>query len=214
MPTYVTDIRTIDYSQLSIEQEPYAAPGKKGYKKCAIRLNGQSLTVQTPRMKLPFHYREEDTSATGAIIASNFATTFQEFLVKLDELILTAATVNTATWFGKPLARDAISGMYKGPYRPPEKYAPSFKMKFLRNDDGTGAFDVFDDSTREVKQMTLEQCFERGSEVRAIVECTGVWIVNTNCGYNWRIKQLIVQPPPNKDYAFVDDIDDQQQPAE
>ena len=46
-------------------------------------------------------------------------------------------------------------------------------------------------------------------EIRAIVECTGVWIVNTNIGYNWRIKQLIVQPPPNKDYAFVDDLDDE-----
>jgi hypothetical protein len=33
-------------------------------------------------------------------------------------------------------------------------------------------------------------------------------LVNTNCGYNWRIKQLIVQPPPNKDYAFIDDLDD------
>ena len=208
MPTHVTDYRTLDYSTLQIEQDPYAAPGKKGYKKCAIRCSGVALTIQTPRMKLPFSYREEDTSVTGAIIASAAATAFQEFLVRLDELILTSATANTTTWFGKPLTRDAIAGMYKGPYRPPEKYAPSFKMKFMRNDDGTGAFDVFDDETKQVKQMTLEQCFERGSEIRAIVECTGVWIVNTNCGYNWRIKQLVVQPPPNKDYAFVDDIDD------
>ena len=123
-------------------------------------------------------------------------------------MILTAAVTNTASWFGKPLARDVVAGMYKGPYRPPEKYAPSFKLKFIRNDDGSGAFDVFDDATKTAKVMTLEQCFERGSEIRAIVECTGVWIVNTNCGYNWRIKQLIVQPPPNKDYAFVDDIDE------
>jgi hypothetical protein len=192
MPPHVTDIRTIDYASLTIEQEPYAAPGKKGYKKCAIRLSGQPLTVQTPRMRLPFHYREEDTSATGALLPSAYSTQFQAFLVKLDEMIIAAAVASTSTWFGKSIPRDTVVGMYKGPYRPPEKYAASFKMKFLKNEDGSKTFDVF----------------ERGSEIRAIVECTGVWIVNTNIGYNWRIKQLIVQPPPNKDYAFVDDLDD------
>jgi hypothetical protein len=208
MPPHVTDIRTIDYASLTIEQEPYAAPGKKGYKKCAIRLNGQPLTVQTPRMRLPFHYREEDTSATGALLPSAYSTQFQAFLVKLDEMIIAAAVASTSTWFGKSIPRDTVVGMYKGPYRPPEKYAASFKMKFLKNEDGSKTFDVFDDATREPRDLPLDACFERGSEIRAIVECTGVWIVNTNIGYNWRIKQLIVQPPPNKDYAFVDDLDD------
>jgi hypothetical protein len=205
---HITDIRSMNFGLLSIEAEPYTAPMKKGFKKCGVRYEGHPLTVQTPRMRLPFHYREDDTSATGAILSSTYATVFEEFLTKLDEQIINSAETNTSSWFGKALTRDTIVGMYKGPYRPPEKYAPSFKMKFNKNEDGTCGFDVFDDATRERRDMTLEQCFERGSEIRAIVECTGVWLVNTNCGYNWRIKQLIVQPPPNKDYAFIDDLDD------
>jgi hypothetical protein len=202
-----TDPRTIkDFAEMQIN-EPFVTTKGKGCRKCTMNYKGRPLTLQTPRMRLPFVYRAEDTSISGAIVASNeHAVAFQDLVKRIDEFVIQKACENSASWLGKAgMGVDVARQLYKGAYKTHEKYDPTFKMKFL-TDEGTGIglFNVWDDKKQHV-ETSLEKCFQQNAHVTAIVECTGVWIAGGNYGCNWRIRQLKVQPPDAHAYMFDDD---------
>jgi hypothetical protein len=205
------DPRTIkDLNELQIN-EPFTTTKGKGCRKCTISFKNRPLTLQTPRLRLPFTYRSEDTSISGAIVAPNdHALAFQDLIKRMDEHIIQKACENSASWLGKAsIGIDVARQLYKGPYKVHEKYDPTFKMKFLQDEStGLGVFNVWDEN-RACVAMPLEKCFQQNAHVTAIVECTGVWIAGGNYGCNWRIRQLKVQPPDVHAYVFDDALDDE-----
>jgi hypothetical protein len=204
------DLHSFDISRVTIE-EPFelTKTGQKNKtRKCTVRYKGAPLVVQTPRVRLPFVFRDDpqDTTVSGALIAPDdaYGAQFRSVLAALDELFITTAAERAASWFAKPLAREAITETYKSPYKTPEKYLPTFKMKFVRQESGFGAFDVWN-GKRELVELALDQCFEKYAELVCIVECTGIWLQpSLGWGCNWRIRQ-VKHFPPQRGYAFLDD---------
>ena len=56
---------------------------------------------------------------------------------------------------------------------------------------------------------------EKGSKVKAILQCTGVWIAGSKYGCSWKPIQLQVQPQTGfSGFAFVPEDDDEAQRVE
>jgi hypothetical protein len=205
------DPREIALTEIQFN-DPFVTTKGKGSRKCSMTYKGRPITLQTPKMRLPFVFRAEDTSVSGSIcVTGESASAFRAFVQKLDEHIIVKAAENSASWLGKAgMNADVVRQLYKGAYKVNEKYDPTFKMKFLQDDGAAcGLFNVWDKDGALVKDMPLEKCFQQGASVTAIVECTGVWIAGGNFGCNWRIRELMVQVPEATRFLFDDRFSDE-----
>jgi hypothetical protein len=56
----------------------------------------------------------------------------------------------------------------------------------------------------------VETFFNKGSRVRALIQCTGFWIAAGKFGLSWKLKQMIIEPSARigKAYAFNDEEED------
>ncbi len=82
----------------------------------------------------------------------------------------------------------------------------NMKLKITRSDSDYSASFFNMDKTR-IKADDVESKFTMGSNVRALIQCTGFWIAAGKFGLSWKLKQMIIDPPSRigKDYAFNDD---------
>ena len=53
--------------------------------------------------------------------------------------------------------------------------------------------------------------FKKGTQVKAVLRCKGIWITNGNFGCTWSAEQIRIKPKPGfDDYAFLDDSDEEE----
>ena len=53
--------------------------------------------------------------------------------------------------------------------------------------------------------------FKRGTKVKTVLRCKGIWIVNGKFGCTWSAEQIRIKPPAGfDDYAFLDDTDEEE----
>ena len=211
------DPATFDITKLTIDEPFEMTKGAKNKtRKCIVRYKGAPLVMQTPRLRCPFPFRDEpqETTISAAILSPDEAAQakFRAILVAIDAALQTAAEQRAPAWFSKPMTADAIREQYKSPYKTPENYLPTMKMKFVRTDAGSGSFDIWN-AKRELVEMPLDKCFEKYAEMVCIVECTGVWLQpSLGWGCNWRVRMLR-HFPPQRGYVFLD-ADDAEPSAE
>ena len=64
----------------------------------------------------------------------------------------------------------------------------------------------FDVNKKRIDADDVESKFTMGSNVRALIQCTGFWIAAGKFGLSWKLKQMIIDPPSRigKEYAFDD----------
>jgi len=56
-----------------------------------------------------------------------------------------------------------------------------------------------------------EGLFKKGTKVKTVLQCGGVWIFGGRFGCGWTAKQILIKPLPGFDnYAFLDDSDEEQ----
>ena len=57
-----------------------------------------------------------------------------------------------------------------------------------------------------ISASEVESKFTMGSNVRALIQCTGFWIAAGKFGLSWKLKQMVIDPPSRigKEYAFDD----------
>ena len=59
--------------------------------------------------------------------------------------------------------------------------------------------------------VTIEDLVKKGSKVRLLLKCNGIWIANDKFGCTWRAEQMKITPVENfDDYAFDDSDDDEE----
>jgi hypothetical protein len=208
MATTPIDLSTFDITKLTIDEPFEMTKGQKNKtRKCIVRYKGAPLVLQTPRLQCPFPFRDEpqETTISGAILTPDEPAQlkFRNVLVAIDEALQTAAEQRAGVWFSKQMSPDIIREQYKSPYKTPENYLPTFKMKFLRNEFGAGSFDVWN-AKRELINIPLEKCFEKYAEIVCVVECTGIWLQpSLGWGCNWRVR-MVKHYPPQRGYVFLD----------
>jgi hypothetical protein len=115
---------------------------------------------------------------------------------------------NSQTWLKKRISSvEVIEALYYPIVKMPkdEKYSATIKLP-LAQDNGQFRCQVFDSDRNKIEILDINS---KGSDVTAIVQLTGLWLVGGKFGISWKVQQLRVVPRPAlTDYAFVDDEDE------
>ena len=96
---------------------------------------------------------------------------------------------------------------------PNGKWAPSFGFKIVKR-NGVVLCDCYDSNKNKLETdgegaVDLETMFKKGTKVKMILKCNGLWISNVGWGCTWRAEQIKIDVPVGfSGYAFDDDDDD------
>jgi len=192
------------------------------------------LFVQSPEMTVPFDtgtfYADNDGSGKYAIKVSmdNIESNpqmkeFHDMLVNMDEQILQDGISNSLAWFKKKNPNeDVIRELYTPMVKvsrdsetgePNGKWAPSFAFKIVKRDHKV-LCDVYDSDKKAITTtgegaVDLEQMFKKGTKLKMILKCNGLWIASGKFGCTWRAEQIKIDAPAGfTGYAFEDSDDE------
>ena len=156
---------------------------------------------------------------------------FHDMLSKMDQYLLQCGNTNASEWFGSEKwfkKKGETSEKVLDNYTPmlkvstdPEtgepngKWAPGFAFKIVKR-DGKVQTDCYDNSKvklntddLEGNPIDLEQMFKKGTKVKMIVSCNGIWISSVGWGCTWRAEQIKIDAPAGfSGYAFEDSDDE------
>ena len=96
---------------------------------------------------------------------------------------------------------------------PNGKWAPKFQFKIVKR-DGKVLADCYDSNKVQLETggedaVNLETMFKKGTKVKMILKCNGLWIASGKFGCTWKAEQIkIVTPVGFSGYAFDDSDDD------
>ena len=193
------------------------------------------LFVQTPEFTVPFdngatYFPDNDNSGKFSIkvpmdnLDSNPAMKeFHDMLARMDDKIMNDGIENSLAWFKKKnpnvdvikelytpmikVSRDAETGEPNG------KWAPSFGFKIVKR-DGKVQCDCYDSEKNILvvdgaEAVDLESMFKKGTKVKMILKCNGLWIASGKFGCTWRAEQIRINTPVGfSGYAFTDSDDE------
>ena len=169
------------------------------------------LVMQTPKMRMPFgpDISESDTgikkysvntSLANSESTNNNLKVFTEIIRVLDSHTKKYATENSELWFGKKQKAEVIEEFYKSAEKKSkqDKYPSTLKLKLpvkISGEKNIPQFDIYNDTKEIVNIVDNSEidlsCIEKGSDVIAIIQCTGVWFVGkTQFGLGWKVVQL------------------------
>ena len=187
------------------------------------------LVIQTPRMRMPFgpdvsenpdngiKKYSVNTSLSMSDSNNHNLNVFTEIVRVLDSCTKEFASSNSELWFGKKHKPEVIEEFYKSAEKKskqPDKYPSTIKLKLpvkITGDKYTPQFDIYNDSKELVNLIDNNDidvsCLEKGGDVVAIIQCTGVWFVGkTQFGLAWKVVQLkTFKNQKLVGYSIVDD---------
>lgn len=137
-----------------------------------------------------------------------------DFLSEVDEWAIDYVHKNSWELMKvKNAPRDTIAFNYTRSFKAPVDKATgeptgkpaNMKVKITNNGSDYSASFFNVDRTR-IMPTEVESKFIMGSNVRALIQCTGFWIAAGKFGLSWKLKQMIIDPPSRigKEYAFDD----------
>ena len=196
------------------------------------------LILQTPKVRIPFgsatdlsdngikKYSVNVSLAHGDNSNANLKV-FSEIIRVLDQKTKEFAFENSEEWFGKKQKAEVIEEFYKSAEKKAknDKYANTLKLKLpvkkgIDNNPPSPLFDIYNDS-KEIVNIVQNgdidlSCLEKGSEIVAIIQCTGVWFVGkSQFGLGWKVIQLKTYKNQRIiGYSIVDDDPEEQEEVE
>ena len=223
---------TFDVSKLSFS-EPKV--NDLGGKSVWVNYEGRPFTVETTLMPMPFDINMYDDPKIGRkysldvsfrdVESNPKVKALMDMLHTLDERIIQEASTQSFAWFKvknqnpevckalyNPMlkyARDKVTGDINPQYKP----TMSIKLPMQR-DKKAFAFKLFDKSRAPIdvtieNGFDIESTFTRGSSVRCIMQCKGLWFVNGNFGCTWNAREIKLIPGSSPTAcSFADDEDD------
>jgi hypothetical protein len=191
----------IDFSKIT-----YKSPkmSQMGMKTVALSYNGSPLFIQTPRM-LSFGinksiYQEAFPSDSITFSFLNIENDqhlerFHKFLLNLDEWCLEETRKNSWEWLSvKSLeGEDLTENYYSLIKNSSNGYPDYFKIK-LRNGVNGYTTSFFDINKEIIPSDIIETKFTKGSFVRGLLQCVGLWFREGKFGLTWKLIQLLVEP--------------------
>jgi len=232
-------------SEFKIENVSFKEPRKNAIGGQSILLNYSNestkkngpLILQTPKMRMPFgpDVAESDnggakrysvnTSLANSESENQNLKVFTEVLRVIDQHTKQFAVDNSELWFGKKQKMEVLDEFYKSAekHSKNDKYPSTLKMKLpvkTVGDKYIPQFDVYNESKELVNIVNDSEidvsCLEKGSEIVAIIQCTGVWFVGkTQFGVGWKIVQLkTFRNQKLVGYSIVDDDPEEEAEAE
>ena len=232
-------------SEFSADNVSFKEPRKNAIGGQSILLNYYNdstkkngpLILQTPKMRIPFGHDMSESDNGGparysvnASLASNDSQNanlnlFTEIIKDLDVCVKKAAVELSELWFGKRQKAEVLEEFYKSAEKKSknDKYPSTLKMKLptkVVGDKSVPQFDIYSESKELVNildENSLDlSCLEKGSEIVAIIQCTGVWFVGkTQFGLGWKVVQLkTYRTQKLVGYSIVDDDPEEEEEVE
>ena len=200
--TPLKDCQLFDASKLSA-----SAPKKNGSgtgQQVYLNYGNGRVRIQAPRMSLAYDAKDyqgnekykTDLSFAGADSNPKVAA-YQAMIEAIDSFVIETATANSAAWFGagKAKSRDVVESMYTPSIKVSKKDYPSTHQVALRKYDGKWESELYDSKNNEMRDTTPLDVLKRGTEVTAIVEVTGIWIISGRFGLTWKLSQARIDVP-------------------
>ena len=200
------------------------------------------IYLQTPEVSLPFdpkYFADNDNSGKYSVQVSMKGMEdnaslqmFHDKLCELDTFLKNKAMENSVAWFKKSkMSMETIESLYTPQIKvstdpetgePNGKYAPRFGFKVVKKDGEIlcSVYDnqktVFDVNGKTEEPTSIANVLMKGSLVKAVLKCNGVWIANGKFGCTWRAEQIRVKVPEGglRDFAILSDSDDEGESVE
>jgi len=210
-----------------------------GGKMLYLNYNGgiSPLYIATPEVDVPFdmsYFADNDKSGKYSVSISlkdidenSKMKEFHDKLLEMDNLIKGKAMENSVQWFKKPkMSQDTIESLYTPMVKvhtdpetgePTGKYPPRFGFKIVKKEgkvqcslyDGNKQY--FDVNNETDNPIDINRVITKGSMLKVVLKCNGVWLANGKFGCTWRAEQVRVKVPEGglNEFAILSDSDDE-----
>jgi len=228
-------------SQIDVAKITFSPPKTldNGGKMLYLNYNGgiNPIHLVTPEVSIPFdpsYFPDNGTNGKYALKISlnnlddKAMREFRDKLVELDGLLMNAAVENSKVWFKKPkLSLETVKELYTPQVKvhtdqetgePTGKWPDQFGFKVVMKDNKFPNLSVYDnnkvkfDINRETDTPTdINSVLMKGSLIKAVLKCNGIWIANGKFGCTWRAEQIRVKVPEGglKEFAILSDSEDE-----
>ena len=128
---------------------------------------------------------------------------FLNMLKSMESKLLEDAVKNSKDWFGKSQSKEVIEAFWnpilKYPKNPDTKEpdytrSPTLKIK-LPVWDGKYKFELFDEDGTLLlpndDDLAPEDIIQKGSKIKCILQCGGIWMANGSFGVSWKMFQAV-----------------------
>ena len=136
---------------------------------------------------------------------------FHDKLLEMDEFIKEEAMKNSVPWFKKPkMSKDTIESLFTPMVKvhtdpetgePTGKFPPRFGFKIVKK-EGKIQCSLYDANTQDVdvnnetdNPIDINRVITKGSMLKVVLKCNGVWLANGKFGCTWRAEQVRVKVP-------------------
>lgn len=152
---------------------------------------------------------------------------FRDVLNKMDDFLKEQAQANSSAWFKKPkLSMDAINELYtpfvsvskdRDTGEPDGKYPDTFGFKINKKDDKFPDFCIYDNKKNVFdvdgvngEPVNLLEVVQKGSLLKVVLKCNGIWIANGKFGCTWKAEQVRIKVKEEgiRDFAIESDDED------
>jgi len=195
-----------------------------------LNYESKSIYTTTNDLNVTFdsqYWPDNDNSGKWAVkVNLNKSDEFAKFLLEFDKLIKEKAQENSTSWFKKKnMSMDTIDTLYTPQIRedldpetgePTGKYPPSFQFKVIKRDGkvnckvyGKNKTEYNVSNTDGENFTKIEDLIKKGSTVKLLLRCNGIWVANGKFGCTWRAEQLKVTPVESFDECVFDDSDEE-----
>jgi len=240
----IVNVRNIDTSRVSF----VIGQAKNGRNpSVSIKYDGQNLQLRLPRMAFPGGVLQREAETGGntsyTLIGSmkgcdtygkerapdtDDTTRLYNFLLDMEEKIISSAVENSVKWFGKKRSEEAIRDGFKklmrlsvdkvdGEYIPNGKYPPSLTIKVPVYDNRVNV-DIIDTKGNPVyvSPTSLNSVFPKGVDANLVVSGSIYIIAGGGFGVTWRMTyaQVFPQSRLNARSVFMADEEDGEEAEE
>ena len=192
-----------------------------------VGYKNSKLSLQTPRMNVAFNMGVYDKGeypkysvelSFGGMESDTALQKFHDNLEAMDEYLIDQGVANTMAWFkAKNSSRDVVEAKYSRMIKTPTdkdsgevltQYPKRLRLK-IPYYDGKFGCEVFDKSGNKI-EAPMEEILVRGTRVKAIIECVGLWIASASYMCQWKVVRMEADVQQvSRGPAFLPDTDDE-----
>lgn len=211
------------------------APLKKldnGANVAYLNYEGKPIYITTPELDVPFDgqwWPTDDNSGKWSLkvnLQKGPCDDLINLLQSMDAKIKEKALENSISWFKKRnMSSDTVDTLYTPMLKedidpdsgePTGKYPPSMAFKIVKRGGNVDCkvfgenkmeFNVTDESSDNFVNMT--DLIKKGSKVKLLLRCNGLWVANGKFGCTWRAQQMKVTRAATFDEYAFDDSDEE-----
>lgn len=171
------------------------------HKFVSVFYNNHKFRIHSPKVRIPFGIKKFGNNYVLQVSISD--SNMKEMLYNVDEFLKQAGTDNSKEWF----QTNKDVGKFKSNIKQSGTFPPLLSIKLPRDSLGEYKFSVYDDKKEkiEITNENIEEVFEKGTIIKPILECVGVWFKDNTYGISWKLFQAKVESKMKT--CFVEDSD-------